>query len=97
MYESMDELPDVVREELPEEAQELYMKGYNASWEMYEEEQAGDMSQEAVANRDGWAAVKREFTKDDETGKWYPAGEVPEEGEQEEEEGLLDKLGDIVE
>lgn len=96
MYESIDELPDVVRDVLPEEAQELYLEGYNTSWEMYDEEQS-EMSQEAVANRDGWATVKREFTKHDETGKWYPAGEVPEEPEGKEEEGLLDKLEDIVE
>lgn len=96
MYESTEELPDIVRDVLPKEGQELYLEGYNTSWEMYDEEQS-EMSQEAVANRDGWAAVNREFTKDDETGKWYPAGEVPEEGEEEQEEGLLDKLGDIVE
>jgi cation transport regulator len=96
MYESTDELPDTVQDVLPKGAQELYLDAFNASWEMYDEETAGEMSQEAVANRDGWAAVKREYTRDDETGKWYPAGEVPEEGEEEEDEGLLDKLGDVL-
>ncbi len=95
MYKSIEDLPDTVQDVLPEEAQELYLKAYNQSWEMYKEGEAGQMSQEAVANRDGWAAVKREYTRDDDTGKWYPAGEVPEEDE-EEDEGLLDKLGDIV-
>jgi cation transport regulator len=95
MYESMKDLPDIVRDVLPHDAQEIYMEAYNRSWEMYDEERAGEMSREAVANRDGWSAVKREYTKDDDTGEWYPAGEVPEEAE-EEDEGLLDKLGDIV-
>lgn len=96
MYESKKELPDTVRDVLPEEAQEIYLEAFNRSWEMYDEEETGQMSREAVANRDGWAAVKRDYTRDDETGKWYPAGEVPEESEEEEEEGLLDKLGDVV-
>jgi cation transport regulator len=96
MYESIDELSDTVRDVLPREAQEVYLEAYNTSWEMYDQETSGPMTQEAVANRDGWAAVKREFTKDEETGKWYPAWEVPEEAEEEEEGGILDQLGDIV-
>lgn len=95
MYESIEELPDTVREVLPEEAQEIYVEAFNASWELYDEEQAGEMSQEAVANRDAWAAVKRDYTRDDETGKWHPAGEVPEH-EEEEEGGILDTLEDVV-
>ena len=96
MYESMDELPETVQKVLPTEAQEVYLEAFNRSWELYDEDQAGEMSQEAVANRDAWAAVKRDYTRDDETGKWHPAGEVPEHDEEEEDEGLLDKLGDMV-
>jgi cation transport regulator len=95
MYESKVELPETVKKVLPEEAQEVYLEAYNASWDLYDEEQAGQMSQEAVANRDAWAAVKNDFTKDEDSGKWYPAGEVPEEAE-EEDEGILDTLEDIV-
>ncbi len=96
MYESIEELPDTVRDVLPPEAQEAYLEGFNASWESYDEEKTSEMTQEAVANRDAWAAVKRQFTEDPETGKWYPAGEVPEHVEErgeEEEEGLFDILG----
>ncbi|MFW6135431.1 MAG: ChaB family protein [Chloroflexota bacterium] len=99
MYESIQDLPDTVRDVLPPEAQEAYLEGFNASWESYDEEKTSEMTQEAVANRDAWAAVKREFTQDPESGKWYPAGEVPEhvqerlEAEEEEEGGLFDLLG----
>jgi len=96
MYESTDELADSVSEVLPEEAQELYLEAHNRSWELYDEEKSDGMSQEAEANRDAWAAVKREYTRDDETGKWHPAGEVPEHEDGDEEEGLLDKIGDAL-
>jgi len=96
MYESINELPDTVKNVLPPEAQDVYLEAFNRSWEVYDEEQSGPMSQEAVANRDAWSAVKREYTKDEETGKWYPAGEVPEHEEEEEEGGLLDELEDIL-
>ncbi len=92
MYESIGELPDTIRDVLPREAQEIYLEAYNKSWENYDKERSSAMSQEAVANRDGWTAVKRELEKDEETGKWYPAGEVPERDEAGEEEGVLGGL-----
>jgi len=97
MYESIRELPDTVTDVLPDEAQEIYLEAYNKSWDMYDEEQAGEMSQEAVANRDAWAAVKRQYTRHEKTGHWYPEGELPEEGEEGAEEGgLIDTLQDMV-
>jgi cation transport regulator len=91
MYESIEDLPDTVRDVLPREAQEVYLEAFHESFEGYDEETSSEMNQEAVANRDAWAAVKAEYTRDDETGEWYPAGEVPEEGEGE-EEGFLEDL-----
>mgnify|MGYP006292933651 CR=1 FL=1 len=95
MYESTDELPDSVTAVLPQEAQETYLEAYNRSWELYDEEKDSEMSQEAVANRDAWAAVKRDYARDDETGKWHPAGEVPEH-EEEEDEGIIDRITDAI-
>lgn len=92
MYESIEELTDTMRDTLPEEAQKIYVEAYNEAWEDYDPEKT-QMSQDAAANRAGWAAVKQDFTQDEETRKWYPAGEVPEH-EEEEDEGLLDKLED---
>jgi len=98
MYESIAELPDTVRDVLPQEAQETYMEAYNDSWESYEEEATSDLSRDAYAARDAWTAVKREFTKDEETGIWHPAGEVPAHGGEEEgeESGLIDQVEDMI-
>ncbi|MFO7743263.1 MAG: ChaB family protein [Anaerolineae bacterium] len=102
MYESMQDLPDTVQDVLPPEAQKVYMEAYNRSWETYDEEKTSEMSQEAVANRDAWTVVKREFVEDTKTGKWYPVDEVPdhvkEPPEEEEEGGLFDDLfeGDVI-
>lgn len=94
MYESIEELPSTVKDVLPKEAQEIYLEAFNKSWESYEDAEWNDMSQDAVANRDGWTAVRREFVKDEETGEWFAEAEAPEDVE--EEEGILDKLGDIA-
>ena len=95
MYESVKDLPETVQDVLPREAQEVYLEAYNTSWENYDEEATSELSREAFATRDAWTAVKREFTKDEETGTWYPAGEVPEHGG-EEESSLLDQVEDII-
>lgn len=102
MYESIEELPETVQDVLPQEAQKIYREAYNESWRTYDEEKTSDMSQEAVANRDAWEAVKREYTKDPKTGTWYHAEDVPEhvqeraekqeEGGLEEEDSLLDDI-----
>jgi len=39
-------------------------------------------------------AVKREFVRDDERHKWFRKGEEPTE--EEEEEGIIDTLKDLV-
>lgn len=98
MYDRIEELPETIRDVLPPEAQEIYREAYNQSWDSYDETKTSEMSQEAVANRDAWAAVKREFTKDDATRKWYPVGEAPERDENagEEEEGILDAFEDLA-
>ncbi len=92
MYESIEELSDTMRDTVPEEAQKLYVEGYNRAWQEYDEEET-EMTREAVANRAGWAEVKREFVHDDQTGKWHLKDEAPEE---EEVESILDRLDDSL-
>ncbi len=102
MYESIRDLPETVRDVLPQGAQEVYMEAYNVSWESYDEEVTSELSREAFAARDAWEAVKREYVKDPKTATWYPADEVPEhveegdEGPEEEESGLLGQVDDII-
>jgi cation transport regulator ChaB len=92
--EGKKDLSEHLRKSMPEEAQEIYVKAYNKSWENYDEDDdLGKQSREAVAHRDGWAAVKREFVHDEERGIWYRHGEEPEEDE---EPGIVDQLKSLT-
>jgi cation transport regulator len=90
-YETIANLPDTIKDILPEEAQRIYLETYQRSWETYEEGQGGEMGQEAVAHRDGWNAVKRDYVKDEKSAQWYKKGEKPEE-EEEADSGLVDTI-----
>ena len=71
-YDKKSELPDSVKENLPEHAQEIYRKAFNSAWEDYKEpkERRGKESREEAAHKVAWAAVKKEYRKDEKTGKW---------------------------
>jgi cation transport regulator len=78
-YETKEDLPKSLRDWLPEEAQELYLKVYQKAWNGYEEEEGGQLSRDSVANRDAMAAVRREFVEDQQTHEWYRRGEEHKE------------------
>ncbi len=71
-YNSLDELPDSVRDNLPKHAQEICMKAFNNAWDQYgdPEERRGDASREETAHKVAWAAVKKVYKKDEESGEW---------------------------
>jgi cation transport regulator len=71
-YERTEDLPDSVRDNVPKHAQEIYMKAFNSAWEQYDkpEERRGNASREETAHKVAWAAVKKEYEKDEHTGKW---------------------------
>jgi cation transport regulator len=70
-YDSTDELPERVKGNLPNHAQEIYMNAYNSAWEQYAdpEERRGDRSREETAHAVAWSAVKETYEQDDE-GNW---------------------------
>lgn len=70
-YDSVKELPDSVRDNLPKHAQEIYKEAYNSAWDQYDkpEERRGDASREETAHKVAWSAVKKEYEKGDD-GKW---------------------------
>ena len=70
-YDSREELPDSVKDNLPQHAQEIYRKAYNSAWDQYADpdERRGDESREATAHKVAWSAVKREYKKNDD-GEW---------------------------
>lgn len=62
-YRQLRDLPDSVRNHLPEHAQEIYRAAFNNAWEEYEHE-------EERAHRVAWAAVKHEYEEEQTSGKW---------------------------
>jgi cation transport regulator len=70
-YESNDELPDQVKDNLPKHAEDIYKEAYNNAWDEYKdpEDRKGDSSREEVSHRVAWAAVKNKYEKDDD-GDW---------------------------
>ncbi len=70
-YESNDELPDQVKDNLPKHAQEIYKEAYNNAWDEYKDpkDRQGDASREEVSHKVAWAAVKNKYEKND-NGDW---------------------------
>ncbi len=70
-YHNLADLPDSVRDNLPEHAQEIYMEAYNSAWDEYDapEDRRGDASHEETAHKVAWSAVKNVYEKNDE-GRW---------------------------
>jgi cation transport regulator len=62
-YQRINDLPDSVRDNLPEHAQEIYKEAFNSAWDEYGHD-------EERAHRVAWGAVKKTYEKDDKTGKW---------------------------
>lgn len=67
-YDSIRELPDSVRDNLPKHAQEIYKSAYNNAWDEYNRD-------EERAHRVAWSAVKKSYEKDEESGQWIEKDE----------------------
>ena len=62
-YDSINDLPDSVKDNVPKHAQEIYKSAYNSAWDEYGHD-------EERAHKVAWAAVKNVFEKNEKTGKW---------------------------
>jgi cation transport regulator len=62
-YDSIQDLPDSVRDHLPRHAQEIYQAAFNNAWVEYHHD-------EERAHKVAWAAVKNTYEKDEKTGRW---------------------------
>lgn len=71
-YNKVSELPERVKDNLPEHAQEIYMKAFNNAYDQYADpdDRRGDASREETAHKVAWAAVKNDYEKDDDNGRW---------------------------
>ena len=73
-YQHLADLPEQVRDNLPHHAQEIYREAFNHAWQEYADPQSrrDDASREEIAHRVAWAAVKKQYVKD-EHGNWTEA------------------------
>jgi cation transport regulator len=71
-YASISELPDAVRDHVPEHAQEIYKEAFNSAWDEYadRDERRGDASREETAHKVARTAVKQKYEKGDD-GDWH--------------------------
>jgi len=71
-YKSIGDLPESIRNHLPEHAQEIYREAFNHAWEEYAdpEKRRGGAPREEVTHKVAWAAVKKQYEKDEKTGVW---------------------------
>ena len=69
-YAGNSDLPESVKDSLPEHAQEIYRKAFNSAWNEYgdAEDRRGDSSREQTAHRVAWSAVKKQYEKSN--GQW---------------------------
>lgn len=70
-YQSSEELPDRVKNNLPEHAQDIYREAFNSAWEQYDQpgERREGRDREETAHAVAWSAVKNEYEKD-ESSQW---------------------------
>lgn len=71
-YNSDSELPESVRNVLPDHAQHIYREAFNSAYKQYDkpEERRGDADREETAHRVAWAAVKQRYEKGSDD-KWH--------------------------
>jgi cation transport regulator len=71
-YADLGTLPKGVKDHLPLHARVIYLNAFNNAWEEYKDpaKRAAEDSQEAVASKVAWAAVKRLYKKDANSGSW---------------------------
>jgi cation transport regulator len=70
-YKSNSDLPERVRDSLPEHGQSIYMEAFNKAWDEYKEpsERKGNASREETAHKVAWSAVKKVYEKNSK-GNW---------------------------
>ena len=73
VYKRINDLPKQVSNNLPEHAQHIYLKAFNNAIKEYADPDnrlKKTEDKETVASKVAWAAVKKEYKKDENSGKW---------------------------
>ena len=95
-YETIKDLPHILQETLPTDAQKLYLETYNRVWD--ESPDMEESSRSTDAHQMAWDTMSAAFTKvQDSTGShWYRKGQEPKEDSQPEPEhkkSFLERIG----
>lgn len=71
-YKTIGDLPDSIRNHLPEHAQEIFLEAFNHAWEEYADpaKRRTDSPLDVIARKVAWSAVKKQYEKDEKTGIW---------------------------
>ena len=66
-YDKISDLPDPVKNNLPEGAAEIYKEAFNNAWDRYSDpdKRQGNESREETAHKVAWSAVKQGYEKKD--------------------------------
>jgi cation transport regulator len=72
-YQHNKDLPESVRDSLPEHGQDIYREAFNSAWKQYDEpeERRAGRDREETAHAVAWAAVKKKYRRASE-GHWVP-------------------------
>jgi cation transport regulator len=72
-YNSIQELPESVKNALPQHALDIYKEAFNSAYDQYDkpDQRRGDADREETAHRVAWSAVKRAGYKKGDDGKWH--------------------------
>lgn len=70
-YTRSNDLPEDLKNILPDHAQHIYIESFNSAWEQYDEphERKHGRDREETAHAVAWSAVKQKYEKG-EDGKW---------------------------
>lgn len=72
-YKNSSELPDSVKNVLPEYARDIYKEAFNSAYEQYKDpdERRDNADREEVAHRVAWSAVKKAGYAKGNDDKWH--------------------------
>lgn len=64
-YKDLSDLPQEVKQTLPEDGQKIYLSAFNDAWERYEpEDDSSEASKKDVVHREAWAVVEETYTQE---------------------------------
>lgn len=72
-YKTINELPESVKNVLPEHAQDIYKEAFNSAYDEYKspKDRRGDADREETAHRVAWSAVKKAGYEKGDDDKWH--------------------------